>query len=262
MIRARSNLCVWGAALVCAAPLARAGYAEGAVAHGRGDYATAAKEFRIDKNNRDAQFALGTMHERGEGMKQDHNLAFHWYLKAATTGHMGAQFNLGLMYMQGRGKPRNIDEALRWYRASASQGYPPALVNLGAAYLDGLGMDRNAAAGLALLKLAALMKDPRATQAVERVTPRLSREDVARAEPLFLEMVQQVRRRGNVIAPVLLQAPPQPAPRRESDEWYPEEEPQLRSETGVRKQTECRWVPNTTLNPYEVGFPYWVPLGC
>ena len=74
----------------------RAGFDEGMAAYEQGDYETALKEFRplAEQGDADAQFKLGTMYNRGEGVPQDHAEALKWYRRAADQGHDVAQYNL------------------------------------------------------------------------------------------------------------------------------------------------------------------------
>jgi len=45
-----------------------------------------------------AQFNLGLMYSKGEGVPQNYKQAMHWYSKAAEQGMAKAQYSLGLMY--------------------------------------------------------------------------------------------------------------------------------------------------------------------
>jgi uncharacterized protein len=49
-----------------------------------------------------------------------------------------AQYNLGLMYYRGEGVPRQLHEALRWMRQAATGGHVPAQRAVGQLYLTGL----------------------------------------------------------------------------------------------------------------------------
>jgi hypothetical protein len=55
---------------------------------------------------------------------------------AANQGLAEAQFNLGLMYMKGEGIDENQDEAVRLWRLSASQGFTQAISLLKVLSLD------------------------------------------------------------------------------------------------------------------------------
>ncbi|MBK1880454.1 tetratricopeptide repeat protein [Pelagicoccus mobilis] len=51
------------------------------------------------------------------------DLAAAWYKKAASNGDMVAQFNLGSMYEKGEGISRDKNSAINWYRQAARQGH-------------------------------------------------------------------------------------------------------------------------------------------
>ena len=88
------------------------------------DYTTALKVFRslANQGNATAQFKLGSMYARGEGVPQNYTTTVKWYTLAAKQGHEAAQFNLGWMYENGQGVTRNDKTAVKWYRLSAGQG--------------------------------------------------------------------------------------------------------------------------------------------
>jgi len=106
---------VVGLVLVLAAPVCTDSQA-GKEAYRHGDFETAVKELRplADKGDALAQFNLGAMYERGQGVPQDNFQAVQWYRRATNQGLGQAQFNLGLMYNQGRGVMQNVIQAYMW----------------------------------------------------------------------------------------------------------------------------------------------------
>ncbi len=48
--------------------------------------------------------------------------AISCYQRAANAGHAGAQYNLGLMYLKGEGVPRDALNGLRWLAKAADGG--------------------------------------------------------------------------------------------------------------------------------------------
>ena len=113
-----------------------AGFDEGVAAYKRGDYATALREWHplAEQGNAGAQYNLGVMYDKGEGVTQDNAEAVKWYRKAAEQGVAEAQYNLGLMYRNGLGVPQDNAEAVKWYRKAAEQGDARAQVVLGTMY--------------------------------------------------------------------------------------------------------------------------------
>ncbi len=57
----------------------------------------------------------------------------------ANQGAAAAQFNLGYMYAKGQGVTEDDAQATAWYRKAADQGYGPAQLGLAIAYATGVG---------------------------------------------------------------------------------------------------------------------------
>ena len=73
-----------------------------------------------------AQYNLGQMYRKGEGIAEDKREAVRWYQKAAEQGKAKAQYNLGWMYRKGEGVAEDKREAVRWYQKAAEQGLASA----------------------------------------------------------------------------------------------------------------------------------------
>jgi hypothetical protein len=87
-----------------------------------------------------AQYNLGLMYDKGQGVSQSSTTAAQWYQKAADQGHICSQYNLGLMYESGLGVHKNSTTAAYWYRKAAEQGHANSQYNLGLMYEYGLGV--------------------------------------------------------------------------------------------------------------------------
>ena len=100
-----------------------AGIGEGAVAFGKGDYATALREFRVlaEQGDAEAQYLLGGMYDEGYGVNKSDKEALKWWLMAAEQGHAQAQNNLGTGYFDGRGVIQDYEEAAKWWQLAAEQ---------------------------------------------------------------------------------------------------------------------------------------------
>ena len=132
------------------APPAWADFQAGLAAYDRGDYATAAREFRplAEQGFTEVQFILGTMYYIGQGVPQDYAEAVKWFQLAAKQGDAGAQFGLGGMFYHGQGVPQDYAAAVKWYRLAAKQGVASAQFGLGAMYNNGQGVAQNYAEAL------------------------------------------------------------------------------------------------------------------
>ena len=107
------------------------------------DYAEAVKWYRLaaDQGNASAQYNIGNRYSNGKGVPQDYAEAVKWYRLAADQGVATAQYNLGVMYQQiGQGVPQDYAEAVKWYRLAADQGVASAQNNLGTVYVNGQGV--------------------------------------------------------------------------------------------------------------------------
>ena len=122
--------------------LTRADYQAGVDAYERGDYHIALQEWQplAEDGSSKAQFHLGRMYARGNGVPQDDEKAAELYRKAAQQGHGQAQYFLGGMYMAGRGVAQDDEEAAKWYQKAAQQGEAKAQYFLGRMYLNGWGV--------------------------------------------------------------------------------------------------------------------------
>ena len=87
-----------------------------------------------DQDQPEAQFKLGMMYYKGNGVPQDLSKAAHWFEKAAVQGDAYAQFNFGLMCEKGEGVAKDLSKAADWYKKAAAQGYADAQVHVGRSY--------------------------------------------------------------------------------------------------------------------------------
>ncbi len=106
---------------------------------------TALREWRplAEQGDAKAQYNLGFMYRKGQGMPQDYAKSLQWYRKAAEQGYAKAQYNLGHMYDKGLGVPQDDAEAVKWYRKAAAQGHAGGQNNLGLMYGSGLGVPQD-----------------------------------------------------------------------------------------------------------------------
>ena len=108
--------------MACATGAAADSIEEAEFVYDRGDYTQAARLFRplAEQGIASAQFNLGVMYYRGQGVPQDYQAALKWFRKAAEQGYAGPQNKLGLMYEMGRGVRRDIIRAHMWYSVAAA----------------------------------------------------------------------------------------------------------------------------------------------
>lgn len=102
----------------------RAQWLEGIAAYKIGNYPSAFAKLNplAAKGDVDAQFFLGVMYSKGQGVEQDFRRSLEWYLKAAEQGDVQAQSKLGVMYGNGHGIQQDIVQAHKWYSLAALAG--------------------------------------------------------------------------------------------------------------------------------------------
>lgn len=132
-------------------------FQEGLDAAEKGDYAVAFEKFKpiADQGWPGAQFNLGVMYAKGQGVQKSYKEALKWYLLAAKQGNASAQSNLGNMYEKGQGTAQDYNEALKWYNLAANQGHGMAQTNLGNMYYSGKGVEQDYKEALKWYLLAA-----------------------------------------------------------------------------------------------------------
>ncbi len=90
-----------------------------------------------------AQFHLGLMYRKGEGVLRSDTDAAHWYGLAAQQHFAEAEQKLGELYSLGLGVPQSFSLAATWYRRAAEQGHAEAQYQLGQCYIVGHGVDHD-----------------------------------------------------------------------------------------------------------------------
>ena len=122
--------------LMCVSLAGAGDLAAGKRAYQQKDYAAAFKELTplADKGDPDAQFIVGKMYWRGEGVLKDLNQGMKYFKRSAEQGNADAQFFMGSIYVLPH---TNVAEGVKWLRLSAEQGNQDAQWLLGKAYLQG-----------------------------------------------------------------------------------------------------------------------------
>ena len=94
-----------------------ADFATGVTAYKSGDFETALKEWRplANQGYADAQWALASMYQYGDGVRQNYATAFKWYKLSAEQGNAIAQNSLGELYRQGQGVSQDRIRELMWF---------------------------------------------------------------------------------------------------------------------------------------------------
>ena len=130
-----------------------ADFATGLTAYQKGDFVTAAKEWR----------------------------------PIAEQGDPAVQFNLGLLYLDGQGVPLDLDQAVKWFNRSAEQGYDKAQLNLGALYSVGKGVKRDYVQAYKWLNICASTGNAKCVAQRDLIAKKLTGSKLASAQHLASE---------------------------------------------------------------------------
>jgi localization factor PodJL len=96
-----------------------------------------------EKGQAVAQYRLGTLYERGQGVPVDTAKAVHWYEMAANQGNRKAMHNLAVAYAGGVAGRKNMAEAARWFAKAAALGLSDSQFNLAVLYERGDGVPQS-----------------------------------------------------------------------------------------------------------------------
>ena len=118
-------------------------------------------------------------YERG-----DFEVAYQEWRQLADRGEARAQYNLGLLYHRGQGVAPDLSQAAQWYALAAAQGVTRAQVELAALIANGSGVDTDLALAHALLAAAERAGDDQASRHRQSIENLMTAEESARAEDL------------------------------------------------------------------------------
>ena len=129
-----------------------------------------------------AQYRLGAMYERGQGVAKDFGRARSWYQSAAEKGNVKAMHNLAVTASARDDGSADYALAAKWYGEAASYGLADSQFNLGILAEHGLGQERNAVAAYKWFSLAAKAGDKEATKRLALIKAKLDAASLAAAE--------------------------------------------------------------------------------
>ena len=144
-----------------------------------GDLETAASFLRraAQKGVAPAQYELGKLYERGQGVDKDLIEARNLIQKAAESGHVGAMYDYALFLAEGEGGAKSEADAVTWFEQAAEHGLVDAQYNLGVVHAEGIGTPQDLVAALFWFEIAAKAGDTGAEQEVKNLRTRVSMSD-------------------------------------------------------------------------------------
>ncbi len=132
-----------------------------------------------------AQFRLGTLYERGVGVKTDLARAQVWYSRAAEQGNIKAMHNLAVLIAAGRpGSKPDYETAAKWFTEAADRGLADSQYNLAVLYESGLGVPLDLKEAYKWLLLASASGDKELKSRREALDAKISPKDRAAAEAI------------------------------------------------------------------------------
>jgi localization factor PodJL len=135
-----------------------------------------------EKGQAVAQYRLGTLYERGQGVTADPAKAAHWYEMAANQGNRKAMHNLAVSYASGaNGGKKNMAEAARWFAKAAALGLSDSQFNLAVLYERGDGVPQSLLDAFKWYSIAAASGDSESKSRMSTLSTQLSDSDKAAA---------------------------------------------------------------------------------
>jgi TPR repeat protein len=196
---------VWAAAILLGLMLpVQADYESGVKAYRSGDYETALAEFgrAAESGDRNAQYNVGLMHLKGQGVAANDQEAVRWFRKAAGLGQVEAQTFLGALYADGQGVTQDYEQAAYWLAIAAEAGHGAAQCFLGQLYVDGLGVEEDPVQAYAWFSVSEINGYPDATGLLKQVAASMSPGDIERARRLAQVREPNLARQGEGTLPI------------------------------------------------------------
>ncbi len=99
---------------------------------------------RAAQGDSDAEFYLGLVYARGQGVGRDFHLAREWMQRSEAQGNSNAAYFLGKIYLRGYGLENPMpSEAARLFEKAADSGDIRAMYELALLYMNGNGVVRD-----------------------------------------------------------------------------------------------------------------------
>ena len=182
------------------------GLEEGTAAYQHKDYAQAFVLLTplAEQGDHEAQFLLGEMYRKGEGMVKSAEEALPLLTQAAEAGHVRAQLALAQMLESGEGMEQNEDMALQWLTRAAESGDAEGELQLGLHYIR-VEAHRDFDQAAKWMRLAAGQNEPEAQYFYARLLldGRGVEQDVAEAKLWFEHAAQQGQAEAQRFLPIL-----------------------------------------------------------
>ena len=156
----------------------------GVAAYDRGDYSTALLSLQPAAQAGDglAQYYLGVMYLKGQGVPRNRQLALDWLSKAASSGAADAQSYMGAFNRRGDLVPQNYAEAMRWYLLAAKQNHENSQYRIALMYYRGEGVQRDFREAYMWAVIASAGGEPEPNQLRMNLEQSLSASDITEGQ--------------------------------------------------------------------------------
>jgi predicted aspartyl protease len=156
----------------------------GVAAYDRGDYSTALLSLQPAAQAGDglAQYYLGVMYLKGQGLPRNLHLALDWLSKAASSGAADAQSYMGAFNRRGDLVPQNYAEAMRWYLLAAKQNHENSQYRIALMYYRGEGVQRDFREAYMWAIIASAGGEPEPNQLRMKLEQSLSASDITEGQ--------------------------------------------------------------------------------
>ena len=128
---------------------------------------------------------LGRAYAQGDGVPRDDRLAVAWYRRAADLHSVYGALELAKMVESGRGVAADPRAAVELYRQAADHNLPEAQEALALRYQTGRGVPTSLACAYLWYSIAAKGDSDTAAAERDKLTPRLSAEELAEAKRML-----------------------------------------------------------------------------
>jgi TPR repeat protein len=184
------------ALLLAAFPASAQNYEKGLQAQSEADWSMALNIFRplAEKGHVGAQYHLGQMYERGDGVPRDVSEALRLWRMGAGQGDVTSMETLGDRYREGEGFPRDFAAARNWYRRAAEQGSLKAQYWLGRMYFAGEGGPPDDMEAYVWFSLAEARGSAQSSEYRDRIARRFTAEQLAEANRLAEARWEEIKR--------------------------------------------------------------------
>ncbi len=118
----------------------------------------------------------------------NHQEAARLFMQAAEQGNRPAQYFIGLMYARGDGVEQSFEDAFKWLHKASMGGYPKAVYHLGEMYVKGDGIAIDNVKAMAWFWVGTTLGDRYAEKRLRAIATRLSPEELAEAKLLSKEI--------------------------------------------------------------------------